>query len=117
MEERPKYGRKKLPEDEKRTIQIELRLNSHELKILQSKFPEENFRGHLRDFLLDSSPKYIQNDDVKFYQKDAVSMELRKIGINLNQLTYKVNLGEYPVPGEVEKLLIQLQEFLIEKLD
>lgn len=104
-----KYGRKPLPEGQKREIELCLLVNINEEKQLITKFGESNIRGKMREFLLGNTAK--SDDPTEVFNND-VFFQLKRIGGNLNQLAYKANVGEIIVEGETEALIKELYEYI-----
>lgn len=117
MSIKSKFGRNPLPENKKRSININFYVNDEELKIIKSKFSNDNTGGKIRQYLLntDSSLTHI-NDDLQEAVDKNVVFQLRKLAVNLNQITYKINIGEYPASNEIEILLTHLTQLVSEKL-
>lgn len=112
MEERPKYGRRKLPDDEKRSIVIQICVNSKEFRSIQKRFSKENIGPVLRKFILNSEKRIHKNDDEAYQIDSNIVYELKKIGTNLNQIAFKINVGEF-VPGEqLEKHLHDVKQII-----
>lgn len=112
MEDRPKYGRKKLPDGEKRSIVIQICVNNSEFRKIQNKYGKENIGPSLRNFILHSDKRIHKNDDEAYQVDTSIIYELKKIGNNLNQIAFKINVGEF-VPGDhIEQHLKDLQAIL-----
>lgn len=95
---------------ERRTEKVRIRLTPEELEHLKkcsSSFTEgrfqnggENFSAYLREKLLkESSYKNVQLER----QLGNLRYELRKIGVNVNQIARKINSG-FGTPGDLTEL-------------
>jgi hypothetical protein len=112
-----KYGRNKLPKDDKRQIKIEVFLSNNELKIVEKNLKDKCTGKNVRRALLNNSYELqTPSDDKKQYVDGPLVFELKKIGVNLNQIAYKINLNEFPVPGELDNLISDLTQLISERL-
>lgn len=88
-------GRPKANEEKKRVVQVNIRLTSKESEVLNnyaaaSGISPANWIRH-KIFVGQNPPVKSSPINAAMYQ------ELRKIGVNLNQIAHKVNQGEPPI--------------------
>lgn len=98
------------------TEKIRIRLTKDELSHLKKSFSESktlcfrngrgNFSGYLRNLLLQSS-NYKNISLLK--QMNSLRYEIRKIGVNINQVAKKVNSG-FGTKEDIAELQIKLEE-------
>ena len=82
----------------------------------KAKFEGKNLRGKLRDFLLHGEKRIHIDDDTAILKDSNVVFELRKIGVNLNQIAFKINVGDFPATEDLQLHLTQLQDIIRKEL-
>ncbi len=116
MKKHTKYGRPPLAIDKKRTIEVCIMVNKSELEKLKTVFGKSNLRGKMRDYLLEVNQNIPNNGEQKATLDNTLVFQLKKIGVNLNQLLFQINLGGYPIDGETEALIKELSQLIKQKL-
>ena len=93
----------------KRNIQILFCVSSEEKKLIRRKMIEsktKNMGAYLRKMAIDG---YIVNTDTTPLKKQYE--EMHKIGVNINQITKKVNSTGYLYSEEMQELKEMVKEF------
>ena len=73
----------------KRTVQIKFRVTEEERALIEQKMklvPTRNMEAYLRKMAIDGYIIQIDHADIK-----AMTAEIQKIGVNINQITRRVN--------------------------
>jgi len=73
----------------KRTVQIKFRVTEEERALIEKKMklvPTRNMEAYLRKMAIDGYIIQIDHSDIK-----AMTAEIRKIGVNINQIARRVN--------------------------
>ena len=104
----------------KRTIQVKFYVTEEERKLIEEKMklvPTSNMAAYLRKIAIDGYIIQVDHTDIK-----AMTAEIQKIGVNVNQIArrvnatgnaYKEDLEE--IKGALEKIW-QLQRYTLSKL-
>ena len=90
----------------KRTVQIKFRVTEAERDLILEKMklvPTRNMAAYLRKIAIDGYIIQIDHADIK-----AMTAEIQKIGVNINQIAKKYNEHNYVEPSE--ELLCKLDE-------
>lgn len=82
-----------------------VRLADGDTEIKRKKTQEKNVSAYIRKCIFD------RNDNPAAIQKElkGLAYQVRKIGVNINQVTAKVNAG-YATPVDLENLLFYLKK-------
>lgn len=82
-----------------------VRLAERDTGIKRKKTQEKNVSAYIRKCIFD------KNDNPAAIKKELrdLSYQVRKIGVNINQVVTKVNAG-YAVPVDIENLIIYLKK-------
>lgn len=73
----------------KRTVQIKFRVTEEERDLIEEKMkliPTENMAAYLRKIAIDGYIIQVDHSDIK-----AMTAEIQKIGVNVNQIARRVN--------------------------
>lgn len=100
-------GRPKASEEKKRVVQVNIRLTTNENDLLNNYAAASGISPanwiRYKIFVGQNPPVKTSPLNASMYQ------ELKKIGVNLNQIAHKVNQGEAPIGfSESHHVLIQL---------
>lgn len=86
----------------KRTVQIKFRVTEQERKLIEEKMrqiPTNNMEAYLRKMAIDG---YIVNVD--YTDIRAMTYEIQKIGVNINQIAHRVNSTDTIYARDIEEL-------------
>ena len=86
----------------KRTVQIKFRVTEQERKLIEEKMrqiPTNNMEAYLRKMAIDG---YIVNVD--YTDIRAMTYEIQKIGVNINQIAHRVNSTDTIYAHDIEEL-------------
>ncbi len=104
--------------ESRRTVNLKVRLTPEELEHLRKRAEEDgsasfrggrrgtNYSGYFRAHLL-SETNYKNSELLKIQKR--LAYEIRKIGVNINQVTKKINAG-YGTPSDARRLQESLAE-------
>ena len=73
----------------KRTVQIKFRVTEEERALIEQKMkliPTDNMAAYLRKIAIDGYIIHVDHSDIK-----AMTAEIQKIGVNVNQIAHRVN--------------------------
>ena len=73
----------------KRTVQIKFRVTEEERALIEQKMkliPTDNMAAYLRKIAIDGYIIHVDHSDIK-----AMTAEIQKIGVNVNQIARRVN--------------------------
>ena len=86
----------------KRTVQIKFRVTEEERALIEQKMklvPTRNMEAYLRKMAIDGYIIQIDNADIK-----AMTAEIQKIGVNINQITRRVNATGSVYQEDIEEI-------------
>lgn len=86
----------------KRNVQIKFRVTEQERKLIEEKMrqiPTNNMEAYLRKMAIDG---YIVNVD--YTDIRAMTYEIQKIGVNINQIAHRVNSTDTIYAHDIEEL-------------
>ena len=86
----------------KRTVQIKFRVTEEERALIEQKMklvPTRNMEAYLRKMAIDGYIIQIDHADIK-----AMTAEIQKIGVNINQITRRVNATGSVYQEDIEKI-------------
>lgn len=86
----------------KRTVQIKFRVTEQEQKLIKEKMrqiPTNNMEAYLRKMAIDG---YIINMD--YTDIRAMTHEIQKIGVNINQIAHRVNSTDTIYAHDIEEI-------------
>ena len=89
------YGRK-------RTVQIKFRVTEEERALIEQKMklvPTRNMEAYLRKMAIDGYIIQIDHADIK-----AMTAEIQKIGVNINQIARRVNAAGSVYQEDIEEI-------------
>ena len=73
----------------RRTVQIKFRVTEEERALIEQKMkliPTDNMAAYLRKIAIDGYIIHVDHSDIK-----AMTAEIQKIGVNVNQIAHRVN--------------------------
>ncbi len=76
----------------KRTVQIKFRVTEEERNLIEEKMkqiPTNNMEAYLRKMAIDGYVVHVDYTDIR-----AMTYEIQKIGVNINQIAHRVNITE-----------------------
>ena len=97
----------------KRTVQIKFRVTEEERALIEQKMklvPTRNMEAYLRKMAIDGYIIQIDHADIK-----AMTAEIQKIGVNINQITRRVNATGSVNQEDIEEIkgvLAEIWRFL-----
>ena len=74
----------------KRTVQIKFRVTEEERNLIEEKMkqiPTNNMEAYLRKMAIDGYVVHVDYTDIR-----AMTHEIQKIGVNINQIAHRVNI-------------------------
>ena len=86
----------------KRTVQIKFRVTKEERALIEQKMksvPTRNMEAYLRKMAIDGYIIQIDHADIK-----AMTAEIQKIGVNINQITRRVNATGSVYQEDIEEI-------------
>ena len=86
----------------KRTIQIKFRVTAEERALIEQKMklvPTQNMEAYLRKMAIDGYIIQIDHADIK-----AMTAEIQKIGVNVNQIARRVNATGSVYQEDIEEI-------------
>ena len=86
----------------KRTVQIKFRVTEEERALIEEKMklvPTRNMEAYLRKMAIDGYIIQIDHADIK-----AMTAEIQKIGVNINQITRRVNATGSVYQEDIEEI-------------
>ncbi|MFQ7166542.1 MAG: plasmid mobilization protein [Acutalibacteraceae bacterium] len=86
----------------KRTVQIKFRVTEEERDLIEQKMkriPTRNMAAYLRKMAIDGYIIQVDHSDVK-----AMTAELQKIGVNVNQIARRVNATGSVYQEDIEEI-------------
>ena len=86
----------------KRTVQIKFRVTEEERALIEQKMklvPTRNMEAYLRKMAIDGYIIQIDQADIK-----AMTAEIQKIGVNINQITRRVNATGSVYQEDIEEI-------------
>ena len=86
----------------KRTVQIKFRVTEEERALIEQKMklvPTRNMEAYLRKMAIDGYIIQIDHADIK-----AMTAEIQKIGVNINQITRRVNATGSVYQEDIEEI-------------
>ena len=86
----------------KRTVQIKFRVTEEERAVIEQKMklvPARNMEAYLRKMAIDGYIIQIDHADIK-----AMTAEIQKIGVNINQITRRVNATGSVYQEDIEEI-------------
>ena len=86
----------------KRTVQIKFRVTEEERALLEQKMklvPTRNMEAYLRKMAIDGYIIQIDHADIK-----AMTAEIQKIGVNINQIARRVNAAGSVYQEDIEEI-------------
>ena len=92
----------------KRTVQIKFRVTEAERDLILEKMklvPTRNMAAYLRKIAIDGYIIQIDHADIK-----AMTAEIQKIGVNINQIAKRVNSTETIYAGDMRQILEKQEE-------
>jgi alkyl hydroperoxide reductase subunit AhpC len=100
--------RYKLMNGRKRTVQIKFRITEEERNLIEEKMkmiPTRNMAAYLRKMAIDGYVIQIDYSDIK-----AMTAEIQKIGVNINQIARRVNATGNIYEQDIEEIKGALAE-------
>ena len=94
--------------DRKRTVQIKFRVTEEERTLIEEKMkliPTRNMAAYLRKISIDGYIIQVDNTDTK-----AMTAEIQKIGVNVNQIACRVNATGSVYEQDIEEIKGVLNE-------
>ncbi len=92
----------------KRTVQIKFRVTEEERALIERKMqlvPTRNMEAYLRKMAIDGYIIQIDHSDIK-----AMTAEIQKIGVNVNQIARRVNATGSVYEQDIEEIKGALSE-------
>lgn len=92
----------------KRTVQIKFRVTEEERTLIEKKMkliPTRNMAAYLRKMAIDGYIIQIDHTDIK-----AMTAEIQKIGVNINQIAKRVNATGSAYQEDIEEIKGVLNE-------
>ena len=86
----------------KRTVQIKFRVTEEERALIEQKMklvPTRNMEAYLRKMAIDGYIIQIDHADIK-----AMTAEIQKIGVNVNQIARRVNAAGIAYQEDIEEI-------------
>ena len=86
----------------KRTVQIKFRVTEEERALIEQKMklvPTRNMESYLRKMAIDGYIIQIDHSDIK-----AMTAEIQKIGVNINQIARRVNATDSVYKEDIEEI-------------
>ena len=86
----------------KRTVQIKFRVTEEERALIEQKMklvPTRNMESYLRKMAIDGYIIQIDHSDIK-----AMTAEIQKIGVNINQIVRRVNATGSVYQEDIEEI-------------
>ena len=86
----------------KRTVQIKFRVTEEERALIEQKMklaPTRNMEAYLRKMAIDGYIIQIDHADIK-----AMTAEIQKIGVNINQIARRVNAAGSVYQEDIEEI-------------
>ena len=86
----------------KRTVQIKFRVTEEERALIEQKMklvPTRNMESYLRKMAIDGYIIQIDHSDIK-----AMTAEIQKIGVNINQIARRVNATGNVYKEDIEEI-------------
>ena len=86
----------------KRTIQVKFYVTEEERKLIEEKMklvPTSNMAAYLRKIAIDGYIIQVDHTDIK-----AMTAEIQKIGVNVNQIARRVNATGNAYKEEIEEI-------------
>ncbi len=86
----------------KRTVQIKFRVTEEERALIEQKMklvPTRNMEAYLRKMAIDGYIIQIDHADIK-----AMTAEIQKIGVNINQIARRVNATDSVYQEDIEEI-------------
>ena len=86
----------------KRTVQIKFRVTEEERALIEQKMklvPTRNMEAYLRKMAIDGYIIQIDHADIK-----AMTAEIQKIGVNINQIARRVNVTGSVYQEDIEEI-------------
>ena len=86
----------------KRTVQIKFRVTEEERALIEQKMklvPTRNMESYLRKMAIDGYIIQIDHSDIK-----AMTAEIQKIGVNINQIARRVNATVSVYKEDIEEI-------------
>ena len=86
----------------KRTVQIKFRVTEEERALIEQKMklvPTRNMESYLRKMAIDGYIIQIDHSDIK-----AMTAEIQKIGVNINQIARRVNAAGSVYKEDIEEI-------------
>ena len=86
----------------KRTVQIKFRVTEEERALIEQKMklvPTRNMEAYLRKMAIDGYIIQIDHADIK-----AITTEIQKIGVNINQIARRVNAAGSVYQEDIEEI-------------
>ena len=86
----------------KRTVQVKFRVTEEERALIEQKMklvPTRNMEAYLRKMAIDGYIIQIDHADIK-----AMTAEIQKIGVNINQITRRVNATGSVYQEDIEEI-------------
>ena len=86
----------------KRTVQIKFRVTEEERALIEQKMklvPTRNMESYLRKMAIDGYIIQIDHSDIK-----AMTAEIQKIGVNVNQIARRVNATGIVYQEDIEEI-------------
>ena len=86
----------------KRTLQIKFRVTEEERALIEQKMklvPTRNMEAYLRKMAIDGYIIQIDHADIK-----AMTAEIQKIGVNINQIARRVNATDSVYQEDIEEI-------------
>lgn len=98
-----KNGKERQPVDgRKRTVQIKFRVTEEERALIEKKMkliPTRNMTAYLRKMAINGYIIQIDHTDIK-----AMTAEIQKIGVNINQIAKRVNATGSAYQEDIEEI-------------
>ena len=92
----------------KRTVQIKFRVTEEERALIEEKMkliPTRNMAAYLRKMAIDGYVIQVDHSDIK-----AMTAEIQKIGVNINQITRRANATGSVYQEDIEEIKGVLNE-------
>ena len=93
----------------KRTVQVKFYVTEEERSLIEEKMklvPTNNMAAYLRKIAIDGYIIQVDHTDIK-----AMTAEIQKIGVNVNQIARRVNATGNACKEDIEGFLIRLSRF------
>ena len=92
----------------KRTVQIKFRVTEEERALIEQKMkliPTDNMAAYLRKIAIDGYIIHVDHSDIK-----AMTAEIQKIGVNVNQIARRVNATGNVYAEDISEIKGALEE-------